>query len=243
MIDTVELGGEVTAASLLGGAHGPATGGIDVDFANAIDTPGTLQASYSTPTNAAFLNAYSTTAGFALTNFSDMGPSLQLWELDYSEQIAAGEPISLSFKYDDSSLATPENFLGMWHFGRYGLNGSRKWKWVPGIVDATNNIITISVDHFSPFALGFEGAPEPTADFNFDGIVDAADYVAWRMTNSGNAQGYADWVNNFGDPTSGSGGGSSTNGFASAPAVPEPTTALLMLFAVAGVFTRRHDFE
>jgi hypothetical protein len=65
-------------------------------------------------------------------------------------------------------------------------------------------------------------------DFNDDGFVDAADYVEWRKTNSGDPLAYDDWVRTFGMPSPGAGGG---NG-----AVPEPTGALLLGGSAWSVF-------
>ena len=81
---------------------------------------------------------------------------------------------------------------------------------------------TVYIDDFS-FIL--EGVP---GDYNHDGTVDAADYVAWRKTPAafgGNPAGYNNWRTNFGD-LSGSGGSNN--------AVPEPSAivqigALLLL--------------
>jgi hypothetical protein len=67
-------------------------------------------------------------------------------------------------------------------------------------------------------------------DHNQDGSVDAADYVMWRKTDSGNIQGYDDWVANFGESL-GSGGRSG--------AVPEPTTAVLVLLGACAALIRR----
>jgi hypothetical protein len=66
-----------------------------------------------------------------------------------------------------------------------------------------------------------------TGDYNGDGKVDAADYVVWRKdpASFGGAQGYTDWVNNFGAMA---GSGSSQG----AGAVPEPGTFFL---AIAGL--------
>jgi hypothetical protein len=44
------------------------------------------------------------------------------------------------------------------------------------------------------------------ADYNSDGSVDAADYVAWRNGNINGQQGYDDWRANFGATGGGSGG-------------------------------------
>jgi hypothetical protein len=72
-------------------------------------------------------------------------------------------------------------------------------------------------------------------DHNLDGAVDAADYVMWRKTDSDNAQGYADWLANFG-ATSGSGGLTENS---ESLHVPEPTTGTLLLFALVALATYR----
>jgi hypothetical protein len=69
--------------------------------------------------------------------------------------------------------------------------------------------------------------PGLPGDHNNDGVVDAADYVAWRKdpgSFGGDPDGYNDWVMHFGEP--GAGGGNGNH----AP-VPEPAACLLLLFA------------
>jgi len=68
--------------------------------------------------------------------------------------------------------------------------------------------------------------PGLNGDYNQNGVVDAADYVAWRKTNSGDAQGYADWRENYGEPSGGSGGSSSESG------VPEPNSAFFLMWGL-----------
>jgi hypothetical protein len=60
-------------------------------------------------------------------------------------------------------------------------------------------------------------------DHNEDGIVDAADYVAWRKLNIDGPGGYDDWFENFGESSSGSGG---------AGGVPEPCGMMLVFSAI-----------
>ena len=70
-------------------------------------------------------------------------------------------------------------------------------------------------------------------DYNGDNVVDAADYVLWRKdpaSHGGNPQGYNEWRANFGNPP-GSGSGSGL----SAGAVPEPGSALLLMFGLTAV--------
>jgi hypothetical protein len=90
-------------------------------------------------------------------------------------------------------------------------------------------------------------APPVNADFNGDGTIDAADYVAWKKFNPrasgatpamGDADGdgdnddtdYALWQENFAEASPGSGGGG---------AVPEPSTISLMLLGMAAMMGRR----
>ena len=63
-------------------------------------------------------------------------------------------------------------------------------------------------------------------DFNRDGQIDAADYVAWRNDDSA-PTGYEWWRSNFGKPSTTSGAGGLNN----AGSVPEPASALLLAFA------------
>jgi hypothetical protein len=86
--------------------------------------------------------------------------------------------------------------------------------------------------------------PELDGDFNDDGVVDAADYVAYRKNHGTNnalpndgglgtpiTTAHLDlWKAHFGE-TAGAGSASSAGG-----AVPEPGTCLLAGIALAGLF-------
>jgi hypothetical protein len=88
-----------------------------------------------------------------------------------------------------------------------------------------------------------------TGDYNHDHVVNAADYTVWRnslgqvgsgLPADGNLNGIIDdsdydvWKMNFGTVTPGAGGGSLANQgvFATGAAVPEPSTAMLLLAAL-----------
>jgi len=77
-----------------------------------------------------------------------------------------------------------------------------------------------------PMVLTAVPEPEEDGDFNEDGTVDAADYVAWRKTNAEDLDAYNDWVRTFG--MSGLGGGS---GNSPAGGVPEPVGLIMLLTA------------
>jgi hypothetical protein len=71
-------------------------------------------------------------------------------------------------------------------------------------------------------------------DFNGDDVVDAADYVAWRKTNSTQTK-YNEWQTNFGNSGDGAGAG-----VESTASVPEPATWLLFtIAALSAVCSRR----
>jgi hypothetical protein len=74
-------------------------------------------------------------------------------------------------------------------------------------------------------------------DFNFDAVVDAADYVVWRKgLGIEYTQGdFNTWRSNFGQ----TGGGSGGSAFASGPAVPEPSSFAIGCVALAGLYRMR----
>jgi hypothetical protein len=87
--------------------------------------------------------------------------------------------------------------------------------------------------------------PVVPGDYNGNGVVDAADYVLWRkggpLQNEVNTPGtvdasdYTAWRARLGNNTAGSGSGSLDGG-----AVPEPSTSLLALLAIATTVVLGH---
>jgi glycoprotein endo-alpha-1,2-mannosidase len=75
-------------------------------------------------------------------------------------------------------------------------------------------------------------------DFNFDGFVNAADYVVWRngVEIAPTQENYNLWRGNFGQP---SGSASGANAIA---IVPEPATLMLLIVAAIGLSSRYRHF-
>jgi len=84
-------------------------------------------------------------------------------------------------------------------------------------------------------ALSVVAIPPLSGDYNHNNIVDTADYVEWRK-NDGTQAGYVTWRANFGTPSSGSGN-------LLAASIPEPTSALLLVFAATSWCIRRGRTE
>jgi hypothetical protein len=77
-------------------------------------------------------------------------------------------------------------------------------------------------------------------DYNHNGVVDAADYVAWRKSPGnfgGNPSGYNTWRNYFGQAV----GANATIGPASSISVPEPSGLVLIILVVSATVRRRKD--
>ena len=83
------------------------------------------------------------------------------------------------------------------------------------------NALNVDQVFFQNVDVTVPSAGQP-GDHNGDGIVDAADYVAWRKLDEANPLGYDEFFENFGE---GSGGG---GGQQAAAGVPEPTVMGLL---------------
>lgn len=94
-------------------------------------------------------------------------------------------------------------------------------------VQSSGNVFSIAFPAFSLAYLKIPRALE--GDFDFDGDVDGSDFLDWQR-NLGDAASLAEWETNFGP-----GAGPLT-------AVPEPSTAVLLAFAMlATAMTRRRS--
>jgi hypothetical protein len=100
------------------------------------------------------------------------------------------------------------------------------------LIGAAQHLYDLNADDFlneldlETFNTHFLAPVGLTGDHNEDGIVDAADYVAWRKLNIDGPGGYDDWFENFGESSSGSGG---------AGGVPEPCCTMLAISAMAAI--------
>jgi len=88
---------------------------------------------------------------------------------------------------------------------------------------------TSQLDNTGTLLVGYAG------DFDFDGDVDGADFLAWQRGESVNPLSAADlnaWKANFGAPTS---------SFPATATVPEPATVALLLMAAAGAILQQRS--
>jgi sulfatase modifying factor 1 len=184
-------------------------GGISIGVNAA--TGGTLQQTYS----ASNLNQLPPIPAFDPHNltFEAPGESLQFWDLHFTGSLA--EPAHVTFYFDQSLVATGLP-IGIWHF-----DNQVGWEYLGGTIQG--NSITVTVNGFSPFALGAapgSTGPQLEGDYNNDNIVNGADYVLWRK-NGGTQTQFDIWRSHFGNAA---GSGSSIE----SASVPEPSTLLLL---------------
>jgi hypothetical protein len=99
-----------------------------------------------------------------------------------------------------------------------------------------NDVPSIGTVVYGPFTAPTNPGVGLSGDYNNNGRVDAADYVAWRKNptaHGGVPGGYNTWRTNFGR-TSGSGAG-----VGSVAGVPEPGSALLLILAAVAALQLR----
>jgi hypothetical protein len=148
-----------------------------------------------------------------------------------------------------SSKIDPRTQVAMPHYEIFEGNtadGGATWAWDPITYNSTmDNIRPIvpkwdsqhtallwmrgtysTYNNYNMAIVGLTFASLP-GDFNNDGKVDAADYVVWRK-QSLSAEKYQEWRANFGAAA----GSGSALPLGESPAVPEPTTILLLASAL-----------
>jgi fibronectin-binding autotransporter adhesin len=201
--------------------------------------------------------------GGALVNNGTVNPGASVGTLNVGGNVTMGENshylvellganadrLAITGNLDLSALA---NSLDVVDLGKTGTS------WViatyTGTLTGTFENITAgySVDYGtlsnSQVTLNFMDEPELDGDFNDDGVVDAADYAAYRKNHGTNnalpndgglgtpiTTAHLDlWRANFGE-TAGAGNGASN----ASGAVPEPGTCLLAAIALAGMLALR----
>jgi hypothetical protein len=95
---------------------------------------------------------------------------------------------------------------------------------------------TLADETLASGVVRYESIPLPplAGDYNNNGVVDAADYVLWRKTNTGGDQGYNDWRANFGRTAMPEGTALGTG-----TSVPEPASVALVIVAILCSLARR----
>jgi hypothetical protein len=113
---------------------------------------------------------------FAAPDFTLPGNLLQLFDLSASGTLAS--PLEITFTYDPEAL--PEGFdeslLRVFHWT------GTAWENLGGAVDANGNIITVTTDSLSPFAIG--AVPEPETYALMLAGLGLVGFAARRLTTS-----------------------------------------------------------
>jgi hypothetical protein len=128
-----------------------------------------------------------------------------------------------------------------------GPGGGDLSDWLGTTIDSYNTGPTIGVknavsagDITVMDVIGYDAAgPQLSGDYNNNGVVDAADYVAWRkgLGTTYTQNDYDVWRAHFGQ-TAGSGAGAISNN-----AVPEPTTLVMIFIGAIGMYSLRRANE
>ncbi len=145
---------------------------------------------------------------------------------------AVGPETGQAFGYTNWGGVEPNNSGYVYMNIGTTFGGIAPGKWaddsgVQGVPDSSNDpVIGYFVEYEGTALIG---------DYNHNGIVDAADYVTWRkgLGTTYTQSDYDVWRAHFGE-TAGSGSGAIANA-----AVPEPTSALLLLIGVLAMCSRR----
>jgi hypothetical protein len=142
---------------------------------------------------------------------------------------------------------------GHWDYGIqsvvYGTTTAQETLMDPDIQNGTRKKVTaLDAAALQDIGWSIAAAPGVNGDYNNNGIVDASDYAVWRKrlnqsvtlpndTTPGavTAVDYTVWRANFGKSATGSGSGSSLVD----SGVPEPTSGLLAILLVVGIYFNR----
>jgi len=171
-----------------------------------------------------------------LVDFGDGGDSELAgeWDILHTIDMTTVDPdwYELGISYDPDTNQVTGSFDG--EEFTFTLDYDLLGTFFVGYREGISGTATHLLKHDPPtFDMIATAPPILAGDYNDDGNVDAADYVLWRKGGTlanddtpGNQPGdYGVWVQNFGEPAAGSGGG----------AVPEPGTIVLGMLALIGL--------
>jgi hypothetical protein len=198
-------------------------GGIAVNNAG-----GGVQAGVAIP----FQDPSGLPAGFSLNNMSGGATNETIDEtIEFVRDFAFGQPFSIRINMFGRGRATADGTANFAVFAEVDLGNTLEWMGTLGVVDELSQAVSdyvVSSASGTDYQNAIEAPPvDIPGDYNFDGSVDAADYVLWRKdpASYGGPYGYNTWRSHFGQ-TAGSGSGS-----VAGSAVPEPASLSILLTA------------
>ena len=183
-------------------------------------------------------SAIETSAGYEVWVYADPEGLAQAESLLVDDGIHVVAALTMKDTVTDLGGARPFDFAIDYDEGT--TDGLGVWARFGGL---TGDSFTIQAQSLNPgesaYINGFQiiGAElvPLDGDYNFNRVVDAADYVVWRkgLGTTYTKNDYTVWRAHFGQ-TAGSGSGANTNA-----AVPEPVTEVMLMFAAAGWLLQR----
>jgi hypothetical protein len=220
-------------ATLQSGPAAVSGGNMDIWMSTTNRTVSTLSTTFAENHGAdhTLVGSYDSTDVFTTANLPGPGNTkqfdvVQMFETPFRYDPTAGNLI-LEFRTDGSTLISGSEF-----FTSACLTGSScpmREVISIGAPDATSGMFQ-NAGEINLFL--YEPVPEVVGDYNNDGSVDAADYVAWQKSD-GTQSGYNTWRSHFGQ-TIGSGSDAVANS-----SVPEPATIVMVIMATLVAHFRR----
>jgi hypothetical protein len=241
-------GANIAAANVTAGSI--PDDGIAVLFNSNAITVADMQAAWGNFINFIAVDV-TDSGGFYDLSLNQGGDTIGLWNdfADYTSETDTdpGAGVARTFGNAEVSLAYQNN-AGGWpddngtasiHLTDLGSNPALGASWALSLltdgISYGPNVLSGTVTVHPGGDVGSPGSfvvvPEEDADYNEDGIVDAADVVAWKKFPSlfgGDPAGYDNWREQFGETTAGGSG-----------AVPEPAGVVMLAIGLAALFCRR----
>jgi hypothetical protein len=175
---------------------------------------------------AAYDSDYETANNIDLNNDGDMADGFDVWKTTFTVASAGPDYSHVTWRLDQGTAPTADPLITTPTFSDETTFAFQIYFNSGGFGTDAGNVVTID-----NVQMTFTPPTEEPGDFNDDGVVDGADFLAWQRGESPNQLSVADldlWKANFGVPAA-----------IAVSAIPEPTAALLAACGLAAMAAAR----